>query len=203
MTSQYPAWTVGRSNLEALTGKTCGMAEDVLVEQDPNDGLLTPIGVPIGEALGSVTSEGFSPNGIPSDVSADPVMDQSGAGNFADTDSGVVTESEAGTEGGTTATTGVNGSRARLPYGLDPARTPVLGSWRSGTQQPAVVRSAWYQLPAGWSEDDRSDSLLVVSAAGRFDPGEVVVQWAGENDTAGQSAGQIGFGDVGAVASLA
>ncbi|HYJ55546.1 MAG TPA: arabinosyltransferase domain-containing protein, partial [Mycobacterium sp.] len=198
VTSQYPAWTVGRSNLEALTGKTCGMAEDVLVEQDPNDGLLTPIGAPIGEALGSVISEGFSPNGIPSDVSADPVMDQSGAGNFADTDSGVLTESEAGTEGGTTATTGVNGSRARLPYGLDPARTPVLGSWRSGTQQPAVVRSAWYQLPAGWSEDDPSDSLLVVSAAGRFDPGEVVAQWAGENDTAGQSAGQIWFGDVGA-----
>ena len=197
MTGQYPAWTVGRSNLEALTGKTCGMAEDVLVEQDVNDGLLTPIGVPIGEALGSGTSEGFGPNGIPSDVSADAVMEESGAGNFADTDSGVVTESEAGTEGGTTAAAGVNGSRALLPYGLDPARTPVLGSWRSGTQQPANLRSAWYQLPAGWSDGDRSDSLLVVSAAGRFDADEVVVQWAGEGDT-DEPEGQIGFGDVGA-----
>ena len=27
MTEQYPAWSVGRSNLEALTGKTCGLAE--------------------------------------------------------------------------------------------------------------------------------------------------------------------------------
>ena len=195
MAGQYPAWTVGRSNLEALAGKTCGMAEDVMVEQDPNEGILTPIDVPIGEALGSVTSEGFRPNGIPTDVSADPVMDQSGAGNFADTDSSVDTESEAGTEGGTTAAAGVNGSRARLPYGLDPARTPVLGSWRGGTQQPAVLRSAWYRLPAGWSENDREDSLLVVSAAGRFDPGEVVVQWAGEN---GEPAGEITFGDVGA-----
>ena len=197
MTGQYPGWTVGRSNLEALTGKTCGMAEDVLVEQDVNDGLLTPIGVPIGEALGSGTSEGFGPNGIPSDVSADAGMEESGAGNFADTDSGVVTESEAGTEGGTTAAAGVNGSRALLPYGLDPARTPVLGSWRSGTQQPANLRSAWYQLPAGWSDGDRSDSLLVVSAAGRFDADEVVVQWAGEGDT-DEPEGQIGFGDVGA-----
>ena len=36
MADQYPAWSVGRSNLEAVAGKTCGMAEDVLVEQDPN-----------------------------------------------------------------------------------------------------------------------------------------------------------------------
>ena len=201
MIGQYPAWTVGRSNLEAVAGKTCGMAEDVLVEQDVNAGLLRPLGVPAGEALGEVapgTSEGFSPNGIPSDVSADPVMEQPGSDNFADSDSGVVTGSEAGTEGGTTSAAGINGSRARLPYGLDPARTPVLGSWRSGTQQPAFLRSAWYQLPEGWSERDRSDSLLVVAAEGRFDSGEVVVQWAGDGDAAGESAGSIQFGDVGA-----
>ncbi|CAA0101991.1 putative arabinosyltransferase C [Mycolicibacterium vanbaalenii] len=199
MTGQYPAWTVGRSNLESLAGKTCGMAEDVLVEQDPNEGLLTPIGVPVGEALGSATSGtavGFSPNGIPSDVSADPVMEESGAGNFADTGSGVATETEAGTEGGTTAAAGVNGSRARLPYGLDPERVPVMGSWRSGTQQPASLQSAWFQLPAAWNEDDRSDSLLVVSAAGRFDNGEVVVEWAGaEGD---EPEGRMDLIDVGA-----
>ncbi|MGB2919606.1 MAG: arabinosyltransferase domain-containing protein [Mycobacterium sp.] len=199
MTGQYPAWTVGRSNLESLTGKTCGMAEDVLVEQDPNDGLLTPIGVPIGEALGTVgsgTVVGFGPNGIPSDVSADPVMEESGAGNFADTPSGEPTEIEAGTEGGTTAAAGINGSRARLPYGLDPARTPLMGSWRSGTQQPARLQSAWYQLPAGWSQDDRSDSLLVVSAAGRFDNAEVAVEWAGAGDD--EPAGRMDLIGVGA-----
>ena len=27
---QYPAWSVGRSNLQALTGKTGGLATDVL-----------------------------------------------------------------------------------------------------------------------------------------------------------------------------
>lgn len=195
MTGQYPAWTVGRSNLEALTGKTCGMAEDVMVEQDPNAGILTPIDTPVSISLGAQRSEGFGPNGIPADVSADPVMEQPGSDNFADSDSGVVTGSEAGTEGGTTAAAGINGSRARLPYNLDPARTPVLGSWRSGTQAPAFLRSAWYRLPDGWSDGDRSDSLLVVSAAGRFDPDDLVVQWARDNDEPG---GSVSFADVGA-----
>jgi arabinosyltransferase C len=191
MTEQYPAWSVGRSNLDALTGKTCGLATDVMVEQDPNAGLLTPIGAPVGEALGAVTADGFGPNGIPSDVSADPVMENPGAANFADNETGTVSANEAGTEGGTTAAAGVNGSRARLPYGLDPARTAVMGSWRAGTQEPATLRSAWYRLPPR----DQAGPLLVVSAAGRFDPGEVVLQWANDK---GEPAGSVGFADVGA-----
>jgi arabinosyltransferase C len=194
VTEQFPAWSNGRSNLEALTGKTCGLANDVLVEQDPNAGLLNPVGIPAGEALGAVTAEGFGPNGIPSDVSADPVMENPGTTNFADTETGAVSANEAGTEGGTIAGAGVNGSRARLPFSLDPARTPVMGSWRGGTQQPAELRSAWYQLPP---RDERGP-LLVVSAAGRFDPGEVVVQWADDEQAAkGESAGGVGFADVG------
>ena len=43
MTAQYPAWSVGRSNLDALTGlrtgRACGLAEDVMVEQDPDAGI--------------------------------------------------------------------------------------------------------------------------------------------------------------------
>ena len=197
MTDQYPAWSVGRSNLEAVAGKTCGMAEDVLVEEDPNAGVLKPIGAPVGEALGAATAEGFGPNGIPSDVSADEVMSGPGtATNFADTPEGEETAGEAGTEGGTTAAAGVNGSRARLPYGLDPAETPVMGSWRSGTQQPAVLRSAWYRLPPR----DEAGPLLVVAAAGRFDPGEVIVQWATDDQAAnGKPTGGVGFADVGAV----
>ncbi|WP_276079258.1 arabinosyltransferase domain-containing protein [Mycolicibacterium houstonense] len=195
MTNQYPAWSVGRSNLEALTGKTCGLASDVMVEENANAGMLTPVSEPAGQALGAVTAQGFGPNGIPSDVSADPVMEQPGSDNFADTDSGTVTGSEVGTEGGTTAAAGVNGSRARLPYGLDPATTPVLGSWRAGTQQPAIMRSAWYRLP----DRDTAGPLLVVSAAGRFDPGEVVVQWATDAQAAeNKPGGGIGFADVGA-----
>ena len=72
MTAQYPAWSVGRSNLEALRGKSCGLAEDVLVEQDPTAGMLTPVSVSVGDALGAGLSEAFTPNGIPADVSRRP-----------------------------------------------------------------------------------------------------------------------------------
>jgi len=199
VTQQYPAWSVGRSNWDALTGKTCGLADDVMVEQNPTAGLLTPVSVPAGAALGATTLNGFTPNGIPTDVSPDPVSEPTQADNFADNDNGQsATEGQAGTEGGTTATTGINGSRARLPFGLDPARTPVLGSWRPGSQQPAVMRSAWYRLPTG-AERDAAGPLIVVSAAGRFDPGEVTVQWATDAQAAaGEPGGSLGFGDVGA-----
>lgn len=201
MIGQYPAWTVGRSNLQAVpglwTGRICGLAEDVLVEPDPNAGMLAPIGAPAGAALGAGLADGFGPNGIPAEVTADPVMAPPGS-SLAD-DDGLVTGGEAGTEGGTTAAAGINGSRARLPYGLDPARTPVLGSWRAGVQVPALLRSAWYRLPA---PDQRAAAgpLLVVSAAGRFDAHEVVVQWAtDEQAAAGKPGGSIQFGDIGAV----
>jgi arabinosyltransferase C len=198
MTDQYPAWSVGRSNLQAVpvlgTGKTCGLADDVLVEQNPNAGMLSPVGVPLNDALGAALSEGFEPNGIPADVSADPVMERPGDRSFVN-DDGMITSSEAGTEGGTTAAPGINGSRARLPYNLDPALAPVLGSWRSGLQVPAVLRSAWYRLPPR----DEAGPLLVVSAAGRFDPGEVQIQWATDaGAAAGHPAGAMGFADVGA-----
>ena len=74
---QYPAWSVGRSNLEALTGKTCGMAEDVLVEQDPNAGVLIPIGVPVGRP-GHRGAGRLPAQRDPADVSADPVMEPPG-----------------------------------------------------------------------------------------------------------------------------
>ncbi|HSA40734.1 MAG TPA: arabinosyltransferase C-terminal domain-containing protein, partial [Mycobacterium sp.] len=109
------------------------------------------------------------------------------------TDPTMVTDAEPGTEGGTRAALGINGSRAQLPYGLDPRAVPVMGSWSPGLQQPAVLRSAWYRLPdrASLSADH---PLLVISAAGRFEAGEVVVQWAGED---GKPTGSMGFADVG------
>lgn len=195
MTQQWPAWSVGRSNLQALTGKTCGLADDVMVEQDPNTGKLVPLSGTVGDALGAGGAEGFTPNGIPADVSADPVMEPPGGTNFADNDGGVVSGSEPGTEGGTTAGMGVNGSRAKLPYNLDPATTPVLGSWRPGVQIPARMRSGWYRLPPR----DQAGPLLVVAAAGRFNQGEVRVEYANDAQAAaGKIAGAVGFADVGA-----
>jgi arabinosyltransferase C len=198
MTAQYPAWSVGRSNLEALTGKSCGLAEDVLVEQDPNAGMLPPVTAPVADALGAGLSEAFTPNGIPADVRADPVMERPGDRSFVNDEEKVstkVTTNQAGTEGGTTPAPGINGSLAQLPYNLDSARTPVLGSWRSGTQVVARLRSGWYRLPAR----DQAGPLLVVSAAGRFDPREVQLQWATDDGAAsGHPGGSFQFFDVGA-----
>jgi arabinosyltransferase C len=197
MTDQYPAWSVGRSNLQALTGKTCGLANDVLIEQDPNAGILQPVSVPAKDALDAGYEEGFDPNGIPANVSADPVMERPGDRSFV-YDDGLTSGSEAGTEGGTTPAPGINGSRARLPYNLDPAHTPVLGSWRSGPQVPSQLRSAWYRLPDK-AQRDQARPLLVVSAAGRFNPGEVQVQWATDQQAeANKPGGAMGFADVGA-----
>ncbi len=194
MTDQYPAWSVGRSNLQALTGKSCGLAEDVLVEQDPNAGMLAPVGASVADALGAGLSDSFTPNGIPADVRADPVMERPGDRSFINEDR-LTTGAEPGTEGGTNPAPGINGSAAQLPYNLDPARTPVLGSWRSGIQVPAHLRSGWYRLPAR----DKAGPLLVVSAAGRFDPREVQVQWATDDQAAGgHPGGSFQFADVGA-----
>ncbi|QUR69361.1 arabinosyltransferase domain-containing protein [Mycobacterium spongiae] len=197
MIAQYPAWSVGRSNLEALTGETCGLAEDVLVEQDPNAGMLPPVSAPVAAALGAGISEAFTPNGIPADVRADPVLESPRDRSFL-SDDGLVTGSEAGTEGGTTAAPGINGSRARLPYNLDPARTPVLGSWHAGVQVPAILRSAWYRLPP--QEQREQMPLLVVSAAGRFDTREVKLQWATDDQVNVENTDQsMEFADVGAM----
>jgi arabinosyltransferase C len=194
MTGQYPAWSVGRSNLQALTGKSCGLAEDVLVEQDPNAGMLTPVNASAADALGAGLSEAFTPNGIPADVRADPVMERPGDRSFVN-DEEKTGSNQAGTEGGTTPAPGINGSSAQLPFYLDHARTPVLGSWRSGIQVPAHLRSSWYRLPAR----DTAGPLLVVSAAGRFDPREVQVQWATDDQAAGgHPGGSLQFADVGA-----
>jgi arabinosyltransferase C len=194
MTEQYPAWSVGRSNLEALAGKSCGLAEDVMVEQDPNPGMLTPMSASAADALGAGLAEAFTPNGIPADVRADPVMERPGDLSVVNEEL-LATGAEAGTEGGTNPAPGINGSVAQLPYYLDPAHTPVLGSWRSGVQVPARLRSAWYRLPAR----DKAGPLLVVSAAGRFDPREVQVQWATDDEAAsGHPAGSFQFADVGA-----
>ena len=202
MINQYPAWSVGRSNLEALTGARCGLADDVMVEQDPNDGMLTPFGVPLGAGLGTVAADGFTPGGIPSSISFEPVREPPGGGNpvdsaGTDTSSADSSAAEAGLDAGAAPKAGVNGSTARLPFGLDPATTPVMGSWRAGVQRPAVLRSAWYRLPPPQTRDSGA-ALLVVSAAGRFDPDEVVVQWATDAAAAaGRPEGSMSFADIG------
>ena len=43
---------------------------------------------------------------------------------------------------------GVNGSTVPLPYGLDPARVPLAGTYVEGPQQQSTLTSAWYRAAA-------------------------------------------------------
>ena len=160
--SQYPAYSVARSNLDILTGDTCALANDVLVEPDANAGMLGPLGRS-ADAFGIGENTGFTPNGVPVDLTADEEAKAgSGGANTVDTDSATTTTGTSAGTGGGTGTTGVNGSSVALPFGLDPATTPVLGSY--GADGPAHLATGWFALP------QRSDTtpLLVVTAAGRI-----------------------------------
>nr|WP_233608249.1 arabinosyltransferase domain-containing protein [Nocardia stercoris] len=169
--TQYPAYSLTRGNLDAVQGKPCGLANDVLVEADPNAGRLTPIVDPAhppknDDPLSGADPVGFDPNGVPDSLKADSVEVKPGTGNTSSQSVGAnfAEGQSAGTGGGRTTEPGINGSTVALPFGLDPHTTPIMGSYQSGVQQNAHLTSSWYQLPP------RSDDapLVVISAAGRI-----------------------------------
>lgn len=163
---RYPVYTTAKANVAALTGTSCAMADDVLVEPDTNAGLLQPVGGQrFGQygPLGGENPVGFTPNGVsdtlepPEPVTANPgTVNSDGSPN----EPNVGVAYAAGTGGGY-GPEGVNGSRVFLPFGLDPKRTPVMGSYDENTVA-AKVTSAWYALPPRTA--DRP--LVTVAAAG-------------------------------------
>lgn len=158
--SQRPAMSVASNNLATLTGSTCAMADEVLVEDDPNAGMLVPAdGRSASAALAGTDAVGFTPNGIANDLTpTSRVSSRPGQMHVAGSTSRPFATSGtlgAGTTGGTGPKT-VNGSTVALPFGLDPDTTPVLGSF--GYQGNAHLTTGWYQLP------DRSASPLIVFA---------------------------------------
>lgn len=165
--TRYPATTVLGENLHTLRGDSCGMADDVLAEPDPNAGMLTPAGgvsasAALAGAGSGVTPVGFSPNGIPDDLSPEPGTQRPGQMNVSASVArpfAITGGLGAGTTGGRGPET-VNGSTVALPYGLDPATTPVLGSY--GYAGEARLTTGWYELPA----DRAATPLLAFTTAG-------------------------------------
>ncbi|WP_206486733.1 arabinosyltransferase domain-containing protein [Rhodococcus sp. KRD162] len=147
--AQWPSYSVAKSNLSALTGNTCGLAEDVLLETDPNADVLQPVSGDAFSALGA-ENDGFTPDGVAGDLTADKEASASGTSNTVDT----------GEQQQPTSTTGAGTGGSALPYGLDPARVPVLGSFGSDT--PATLTTGWYALPA------EPGDLISIAAAGRI-----------------------------------
>ncbi len=167
--TQYPSYSIAKSNFRALAGHPCSMADAVLTETDTSDSLLQPYSGSAADALGA-DSTGFTPDGVAKDLTADAEETTTGGANSIDNDSANKTTNTttAGTGGGTTDRTGVNGSTVALPFGLDPARTPVLGSYTTGTKQQAHLTSGWYRMDAADARRDPDHKLLVVTAAGRI-----------------------------------
>jgi len=150
---EYPTYSNLASNLRALKGG-CGLADNVLVEPDSNAGFLTPQPGEYGPlgALGGVGPVGFTPNGVPDRIVAEAIrQDFPMPGTDADWDAATKLK-----------TPGINGSTVPLPYGLDPARVPVAGTYITGPHSQAKLTSAWYGLPAA----DAAHPLVVVTAAG-------------------------------------
>jgi arabinosyltransferase B len=155
---QYPTFSNGSSNIRAFAGG-CGLADDVLVEPDTNAGFMQA--KPGGSnswgdlgPLGGANPVGFAPNGVPDHTVAEAVvMHPNQPGTDYDWDAPAKLK-----------TPGVNGSTVPLPYGLDPQRVPVLGSYTTDAQQQSRLASAWYQLPPA----DDGHPLVVVTAAGKI-----------------------------------
>ncbi|MCX0272693.1 arabinosyltransferase domain-containing protein [Nocardia zapadnayensis] len=164
---QYPAYSIAKSNFSALGGNPCGLANDVLVEPDPNRRVLKPRSGDPASALGAGTQDGFTPNGINFDDLVPDASDAAAAsvgqslGSTGTTNAGSATS----TGPGGVARTGINGSSVPLPFGLDPATTPVLGSYGSPGPKKNLI-SGWYDLPDPAADGGRGE-IIAIAAAGR------------------------------------
>ncbi|WP_375484716.1 arabinosyltransferase domain-containing protein [uncultured Mycobacterium sp.] len=154
---QYPTYSNGWANLRAFVGG-CGLADDVLVEPDTNAGFMPPLPGNYGALgpLGGVNPVGFTPNGVPEHTVAEAIR-------YHPPQPGTDYDWDAPTR---LKTSGVNGSTVPLPYGLDPARVPLAGSYTTGAQQQSLLTSAWYQLKL--PSPDKGHPLVVVTAAGKI-----------------------------------
>ncbi|GGK65868.1 arabinosyltransferase domain-containing protein [Nocardia camponoti] len=153
--SQYPSYSLASSNFAGAFAGGCGMADQVLVEPDPNVGMLAPFA---GDASATLAgqSTGFVAGGVAPVLTSDEVETTTGQANSVSDDPAKLRDAS------TSAGAETRRDSLSLPFGLDPT-TPVFGSYRTGTQEPATLTSGWYRLP-----DGPRGPLLAISAAGRI-----------------------------------
>ena len=112
--------------------------------------------------LRSVGPAGWrQPDGIHAQRSTGPNLGRVGQGDVSAEQPGTDYDWDAPTK---LKTPGINASTVPLPYGLDPQRVPLAGSYTTGAQQQSRLTSAWYQLPKA----DAGHPLVVVTAAGNI-----------------------------------
>ena len=172
---QRDSWSWAKSNARALTGDECALANDILVESDPNAAVLKPAAVngrpapSAATALGAANS-GFTADGVPSTAIIDPLdqkkddteEEDATAPPTAGGDS--VDESETSSDESETASQEVAEkptTKVKLPYGLT---TPMLGSY--GSKQVSELTTGWYEIGSAAGETPQDRPLLSVAAAG-------------------------------------
>nr|WP_309234868.1 arabinosyltransferase domain-containing protein [Nocardia sp. XZ_19_385] len=161
--SQYPAYSLGKSNVSAAFAGGCGLADDVLVETNPNASMLAPLTGDTATTLAGTESGGFGPNGVAPVLVSDEVESETGRANTVSSDPEELQDAaeSADSESDTTS-----GSTVALPFGLDPATTPVLGSYREGAQTPAALNTGWFRLPS--AVDGSRGDIIAIAVAGRI-----------------------------------
>ncbi|WP_132992776.1 arabinosyltransferase domain-containing protein [Gordonia zhaorongruii] len=175
--AQRDSWSWAKSNARALTGDECGLANDVLIEADPNASVLKPAALdgkpaPSATATLGAQNEGFTRDGVSSSVVTDP-LDEKRASDDEEDD--IITPPSAGGDSADDAESESEDSdvprgkaaAVQLPYGLNPATTPVLGSF--GNRQMSELTTGWYDMgfAAGDAPDDQP--LISVAAAGSIE----------------------------------
>ncbi len=156
--TQYPSYSIAESNLSSVWGGGCGLADDVLVETDPNASMLPPLTGTAGTALAGTESFGFGSNGVAPVLTSDEIESTTGRANSVSDDRDELRDA--------TESAGSGSGKVALPFGLDPATTPVLGSYREGDQTPAALTTGWYRLPelVGGSRGQ----IIAIAVAGRI-----------------------------------
>ncbi|WP_417935266.1 arabinosyltransferase domain-containing protein [Gordonia phthalatica] len=179
---QRDSWSWTKSNVRALTGDECGLANDVLVETDPNAAVLHPAAVdgrpaPSPHKALAGVNVGFTADGIPAGTYIDPLEEKRSGDDEEDP------ADAPPSAGGGTATAGTvdetedettveeaepvaPATAVRLPFGLDPA-TPVLGSYRANGANN--VTTAWYDLGFEAGKAPADKPLISVAAAGSIE----------------------------------
>ena len=202
---QSGSFSIPSSNVDALTGDICAMADKVLVEPDPSADLLEPVdgniidGLAGTQAPGAVppATSGFTPNGLPLTLNSSASAGSLGVlgGNVA-TSPDVLNSNAGGTGGGEADVVGINGSTAKLPFGLDETKTPVLGSYSENDQFPSYLTSSWYRLPPRSPDTP----LVTMAVAGEFDIEHLAMEYSTGSGTADEDfevAGEVDMIDPG------
>lgn len=80
-TSRADTFTLLSANLDSARGNTCAMADSVLVEPDPNRGMLTPADGGTASSTLQGQSQGFRPDGVKPDLTPQAGAQKPGAMN--------------------------------------------------------------------------------------------------------------------------